>query len=123
MQLYDEHQVPLAYAEQGTPGFSWTTRVFFAAYNAMKNRGGSIDSSLMSPTWLRAIDTFTDVGWHKIFIPIGPWRYGKLRPCTRVDWLLMIIGRTYRGPARTRSDGNAARRLPAVYLRHGTTPA
>ncbi|KAM5532078.1 hypothetical protein V8D89_014242 [Ganoderma adspersum] len=79
MQLYDEHQVPLAYAEQGTPGFSWTTRVFFAAYNAMKNRGGSIDSSVMSPTWLRAIDAFTDVGWHKIFIPIGPWRYADQR--------------------------------------------
>ncbi|PIL24243.1 hypothetical protein GSI_13996 [Ganoderma sinense ZZ0214-1] len=87
MQLYDEHQVPLAYAEQGTPGFSWTTRVFFAAYNAMKNRGGSIDSSVMSPTWLRAIDAFTDVGWHKIFIPIGPWRYADQRECALTEML------------------------------------
>ena len=78
LQLYDEHQQPLAYAEQGTPGFSWITRIFFAAYNAMKNRGGSIDSPFMSPTWLRAVDSFTDVGWHKVFIPIGPWRCGKL---------------------------------------------
>ena len=77
LQLYDEHQQPLAYAEQGTPGFSWITRIFFAAYNAMKNRGGSIDSPFMSPTWLRAVDSFTDVGWHKVFIPIGPWRCGK----------------------------------------------
>ena len=76
MQLYDEYQEPLAYTEQGSPDFSWTHRVFFAAYNAMKNRGGSIDSASMTPTWLRAIDSYTDVGWHKIFIPIGPWRYG-----------------------------------------------
>ncbi|KAI8989708.1 S-adenosyl-L-methionine-dependent methyltransferase [Trametes punicea] len=74
MQLFDEWQQPLAYVEEGTPGFSWTHRMFFAAYNAMKNRGGSIDSPSMCPTWLRAIDAYTDVGWHKVFIPIGPWR-------------------------------------------------
>lgn len=76
MQLYDEWQEPLAYAEEGTPEFSWTHRVFFAAYNAMKNRGASIDACSMTPTWLRAVESLTDVGWHKIFIPIGPWRYG-----------------------------------------------
>ncbi|KAI0807727.1 S-adenosyl-L-methionine-dependent methyltransferase [Fomes fomentarius] len=79
MQLYDEWQEPLAYAEEGSPGFSWTHRVFFAGYNAMKNRGGSIDSTSMSPSWLRAIDAYTDVGWHKVFIPIGPWRYADYR--------------------------------------------
>lgn len=77
MQLYDEWQEPLAYADEGSPGFSWTHRIFFAGYNAMKNRGGSIDSTSMSPSWLRAIDAYTDVGWHKVFIPIGPWRYGE----------------------------------------------
>jgi len=75
MQLYDEWKRPLSFAEPGQPGFSWTHRIFFAAYNAMKKRGGSIDSPSMSPTWLRAIDSLTDVGWHKIFIPIGPWHY------------------------------------------------
>ncbi|KAI0780653.1 S-adenosyl-L-methionine-dependent methyltransferase [Trametes elegans] len=74
MQLFDEWQCPLAYVEEGSPGFTWTHRVFFAAYNAMKNRGGSIDSPSMCPTWLRAIESYTDVGWHKVFIPIGPWR-------------------------------------------------
>ncbi|KAI0636697.1 S-adenosyl-L-methionine-dependent methyltransferase [Trametes polyzona] len=74
MQLFNEWQQPLAYVEEGAPGFTWTHRVFFAAYNAMKNRGGSIDSPSMCPTWLRSIDAYTDVGWHKVFIPIGPWR-------------------------------------------------
>lgn len=75
MQLFDEFQEPLAFAEEGSPDFSWTQRVFFAAYNAMKNRGGSIDTPSMAPTWLRAIDDYTEIGWHKVFIPIGPWRY------------------------------------------------
>ncbi|THG99963.1 hypothetical protein EW026_g2493 [Hermanssonia centrifuga] len=52
-------------------------RMFFAAYNAMKTKGGSIDSPSMSPTWLRGVDTLTDVGWDKTFIPIGPWIYGN----------------------------------------------
>ncbi|KAI0672942.1 S-adenosyl-L-methionine-dependent methyltransferase [Trametes maxima] len=73
MQLFDEWHQPLPYMEEGTPGFTWTHRVFFAAYNAMKNRGGSIDSPSMCPSWLRGVDAFTDVGWHKIFIPMGPW--------------------------------------------------
>ncbi|KAK7693742.1 hypothetical protein QCA50_003314 [Cerrena zonata] len=77
MQLYDEHRKPISFAEPGQPGFSWTHRVFFAGYNAMKNRGGNIDSPSMSPTWLRAIDSLTDVGWHKVFIPVGPWTYRK----------------------------------------------
>ena len=76
MQLYDEWQEPLAYVEQDSPDFSWTHRVFFAAYNAMKNRGGNIDSPTLSPTWLRSIDLLTDVGWDKAFIPMGPWIYG-----------------------------------------------
>lgn len=75
MQLYDEHRKPISFAEPGQPGFSWTHRVFFAGYNAMKNRGGNIDSPSMSPTWLRAIESLTDVGWHKVFIPVGPWTY------------------------------------------------
>ncbi|TBU35695.1 S-adenosyl-L-methionine-dependent methyltransferase [Dichomitus squalens] len=97
LQLYDQYQQPLAYAEQGTPGFSWITRIFFATYNAMKNRGGNIDCPLMCPTWLRAIDSFTDVGWHKIFIPIGPWRYADQRErvlaeMLREDCLRFISG-------------------------------
>ncbi|KAH9952099.1 S-adenosyl-L-methionine-dependent methyltransferase [Amylocystis lapponica] len=79
MQLFDEQQRPLALSERGTPGFSWTHKVFFAAYNAMKNRGANIDSPSMSPTWLRSIDSLTDVGWHKVFIPIGPWQYNTER--------------------------------------------
>ncbi|KAI0797651.1 S-adenosyl-L-methionine-dependent methyltransferase [Abortiporus biennis] len=75
MQLYDETMRPVPYSEPGQPNFSYTHRIFFAAYNAMKNRGGSIDSASMSPTWLRAIDKFTDVGWHKVYIPMGPWIY------------------------------------------------
>lgn len=81
MQLYDEWQEPLAYSEQGSPNFSWVHSVFFAGYNAMKSRGGSVDSPSMNPTWLRNIDAFTDVGWHKVFIPIGPWRYGGSNKC------------------------------------------
>lgn len=75
MQVFDEDKQPIAYAEEGQPGFSWTQRIFFASYNAMKNKGGSVDSPSMNPTWLRAINTFTDIGWHKVFIPMGPWRY------------------------------------------------
>ena len=77
MQLYDENENPISLAEEGKPGFSWTHKVFFSAYTAMKNRGGNIDSPSMNPTWLRAIDSLTDIGWHRIFIPIGPWRYGE----------------------------------------------
>ena len=80
MQVFDENKRPIAYAEEGHPGFSWTQRIFFAAYNAMKNKGGSVDSPSMNPTWLREIKSFTDVGWHKVFIPIGPWCYGA--PCS-----------------------------------------
>ncbi|KAJ3553866.1 hypothetical protein NM688_g3394 [Phlebia brevispora] len=74
MQLYDEQKRPISFSE---PNPSWTHRIFFAAYNAMKNRGGSPDAPSMSPTWLRAIDSLTDVGWHKVFVPIGPWIYGE----------------------------------------------
>ena len=74
MQLYDERRRPLQYTERDA---SWTHRIFFAAYNAMRNRGGSIDSPSMSPTWLRSVDSLTDVGWDKVFIPIGPWIYGE----------------------------------------------
>lgn len=77
MQLFDEDENPISLVEEGKPGFSWTHKVFFSAYTAMKNRGGNIDSPSMSPTWLRAMDSLTDVGWHKIFIPIGPWRYSE----------------------------------------------
>ncbi|KZT09627.1 S-adenosyl-L-methionine-dependent methyltransferase [Laetiporus sulphureus 93-53] len=78
-QLYDEHKRPLALSDPGTPNFSWIHKMFFASYSAMKNRGGNIDSPSMSPTWLRAIDSLTDVGWHKLFIPMGPWRYDDER--------------------------------------------
>lgn len=74
MQLYDEQKRPVSFSD---PTSSWTHRIFFASYNAMKNRGGSIDSPSMSPTWLRGINSLTDVGWHKAFIPIGPWIYGE----------------------------------------------
>lgn len=78
-QLYDEHRRPMPLSELGTPGFSWVHKVFFATYNAMKNRGGSPDSPNMNPTWLRTIDSLTDVGWHKAFVPMGPWRYDDER--------------------------------------------
>ncbi|OSD08574.1 S-adenosyl-L-methionine-dependent methyltransferase [Trametes coccinea BRFM310] len=100
MQLFDEWQQPLSYVEEGAPGFSWTHRMFFAAYNAMKNRGGSIDSPSMCPTWLRAIDAYTDVGWHKVFIPIGPWRQNVsprerlIAEMLREDCLRYIAGLT-----------------------------
>lgn len=74
MQLYDEQKRPISFSE---PSSTWTGRMFFAAYNAMKTKGGSIDSPSMSPTWLRGVDTLTDVGWDKTFIPIGPWIYGE----------------------------------------------
>lgn len=74
MQLYDEDQRPMSYADSTS---SWIQRIFFASYNAMKTRGGSIDSPSMSPTWLRDINSLTDVGWAKVFIPIGPWIYSK----------------------------------------------
>ncbi|OCH94926.1 S-adenosyl-L-methionine-dependent methyltransferase [Obba rivulosa] len=96
MQLYDEDRQPLSY-NPNSPGCSWTQKVFFSAYNAMKNRGGNIDSPSMSPQWLRAIDGLTDVGWHKIFIPIGPWRQFDAREATisellRADCLKYISG-------------------------------
>ncbi|KAI0748536.1 S-adenosyl-L-methionine-dependent methyltransferase [Daedaleopsis nitida] len=97
MQIFDEWQEPVAFTEEGEPEFSWVHRVFFAAYNAMKARGGSPDSPSMCPTWLRAIDSFTDVGWHKVFIPIGPWRFADHREriiteMLRDDCLRLIAG-------------------------------
>ena len=74
MQLYDEQRCPLPYSDTGA---SWTQKVFFAGYNAMKNRGGHVDCPTMNPTWLRSINSLTDVGWDKVFIPIGPWIYGE----------------------------------------------
>lgn len=41
MQLYDEQQRPVSFSETTS---SWTERVFFAGYNAIKTRGGSIDA-------------------------------------------------------------------------------
>ncbi|KZT26554.1 S-adenosyl-L-methionine-dependent methyltransferase [Neolentinus lepideus HHB14362 ss-1] len=73
MQLYDESREPLPALEPGEPGFSWTQRIFFSAYNAMKSRGGSIDSPNLSSKWLQEDGHFTNIGWTKIFIPIGPW--------------------------------------------------
>lgn len=78
MQLYDAQQRPLSYSESTS---SWTERIFFAGYNAVKTRGGSIDASSMTPSWLRSIDSLIDVGWAKAFIPIGPWVYGKILHC------------------------------------------
>ncbi|GBE82130.1 S-adenosyl-L-methionine-dependent methyltransferase [Sparassis latifolia] len=97
MQLYDEDQRPISLSEPGTPGFSWTNKVFFAAYSAMKTKGGDIDSSSMNPTWLRSIDSLTQVGWDKKFIPIGPWRYRDEREKSisemlRTDCLGYIAG-------------------------------
>ncbi|RDX56492.1 S-adenosyl-L-methionine-dependent methyltransferase [Lentinus brumalis] len=97
MQLYDEWQEPLAYSAQGSSDFSWLHSVFFAGYNAMKTRGGSVDSPSMNPTWLRNIDAFTDVGWHKVYIPLGPWRCGDerellLAEMLREDCLRYIAG-------------------------------
>lgn len=77
MQLYDDQQRPMPFKTLGEPGFSWTHKVFFASYNAMKSRGSSVDPPLMNPTWLRSIDSLTDVGWDKIYIPIGPWMYSR----------------------------------------------
>jgi len=96
-QLYDEHKRPMPLSEPGTPGFSWIHKIFFATYNAMKNRGGSIDSPSMNPTWLRAMDNLTDVGWHKIFVPMGPWRYDderekELSELCRLNCLSYISG-------------------------------
>lgn len=76
MQLYDEQQRPVSFSEASS---SWTEKVFFAGYNAMKTKGGSIDSPSMSPSWLRAIDSLTEVGWAKVFIPLGPWIYSERR--------------------------------------------
>ncbi|CCM00019.1 uncharacterized protein FIBRA_02045 [Fibroporia radiculosa] len=81
-QLYDEHKRPMPLGDPDSPEFSWIHKVFFTSYNAMKNRGGSIDSPCMNPTWLRAIDSLMDVGWHKIFVPMGPWRYDDEREKT-----------------------------------------
>lgn len=75
MQLYDELKQPLQFSHTES---SWVHRVFFAGYNAMKTKGGTIDSPIMSPTWLRSIDSLTDVGWDKTYIPIGPWIYGEI---------------------------------------------
>lgn len=88
MQLYDEDENAISLVEEGKPGYSWTHKVFFSAYTAMKNRGGNIDSPSMSPTWLRAIDSLTDIGWHKIFIPIGPWRYANQKEKLLAEMLL-----------------------------------
>lgn len=75
MQLYDEQQRPVSYSQATS---SWTERVFFAGYNAMKSRGGSVDAASMTPSWLRSDDSLADVGWAKVFIPIGPWIYGEI---------------------------------------------
>lgn len=77
MQLYDDQKQALPFIE---PCVSATHRVFFAAYNAMKARGSCTDSPSMTPSWLRNVEALTDVGWHKVFIPIGPWMYGELLP-------------------------------------------
>lgn len=108
MQLYDERRQPLQYAERDA---SWTHRVFFAAYNAMRNRGGSIDSPSMSPTWLRSVDSLTDVGWDKVFIPIGPWIYGE-KDCTRLS--------TPTRPLTARAVANDKERVLAEMLRANT---
>lgn len=76
MQLYDDQKQALPFIE---PCVSATHRVFFAAYNAMKARGSCTDSPSMTPSWLRNVETLTDVGWHKVFIPIGPWMYANER--------------------------------------------
>ena len=43
LQLYDENFEGLTVCEEGEPGYSWLQRIFFAAYNSMKNRGSQID--------------------------------------------------------------------------------
>jgi hypothetical protein len=47
MQLFDELKRPLSFSSTDA---CWVQRVFFAAYNAMRNWGGSINSPTMSPT-------------------------------------------------------------------------
>ncbi|KAI0691028.1 S-adenosyl-L-methionine-dependent methyltransferase [Cytidiella melzeri] len=74
MQLYDERQRPVSFSETTS---SSTERIFFAGYNAIKTRGGSIEAAGMSPSWLRSIDSLIDVGWAKAFVPIGPWIYSN----------------------------------------------
>ena len=48
MQLYDEQQQPLPVSEPGEETFSWTQRIFHAAYNAMKMRGSQPVSVLQT---------------------------------------------------------------------------
>jgi hypothetical protein len=43
LRLYDERYEQIPPLDPGQPGFSWTQRVFFAAWNAMKARGGDVD--------------------------------------------------------------------------------
>ena len=75
LQLYDEQKKPLTFS--GSSDASALHRVCFAVYNAVKNRGGSPDSSCMSATWLRENPDLTDVEWTKEYVPIGPWIHGS----------------------------------------------
>ena len=117
MQLYDEWQEPLAYSEQGSPNFSWLHSIFFAGYNAMKTRGGSVDSPSMNPTWLRNIDAFTDVGWHKVFIPIGPWRYSGSSKCMLTSY---DANGAHSRPTGIGARGDASRGLFEIHCRPRT---
>lgn len=108
MQLYDEQRQPLQYTEQDA---SWVQRIFFAAYNAMRNRGGCMDSNYMSPTWLRSVESLTDVGWDKVFVPIGPWIYGEKDSTAWSPTIWSLI---------TRSVANDKERVLAEMLRANT---
>ncbi|KAF8590068.1 S-adenosyl-L-methionine-dependent methyltransferase [Ramaria rubella] len=87
MQLYDEHQQPLPVSEPGDELFSWTQRVFHATYNSMKTRGSQVDTPSLLPLWLSRMDEVHNVGWLKIFIPLGPWKKSDPREEALSDML------------------------------------
>ncbi|KAH7103025.1 S-adenosyl-L-methionine-dependent methyltransferase [Auriculariales sp. MPI-PUGE-AT-0066] len=69
----------LTVCEEGEPGYSWLQRIFFGAYNSMKNRGAQIDGMTLTPRWIRDIPDFENVATQDVYIPIGPWLKGDPR--------------------------------------------
>lgn len=80
--FHDNGSVLEAFFDDKRSG-SWTARVLFEAYQALKRTGASVEAGLMHERWLKEIPGFVNVRIEKLYNPIGAWMAGSNEADTR----------------------------------------
>jgi hypothetical protein len=73
LNLLDSNRVPMALVPEDDPTFNWVHKVFFTAYNGMKERGAQMDPGLMAPKWISEIEELEGMESRTYVVPVGAW--------------------------------------------------